>query len=55
MCSQDSFGLIEYNFEPEYSAEELEKLESIEMGRDGQVTLDDDFCMCLNCTNMPLM
>ena len=28
MCSQDSFGLIAYNFEPEYSVEELEELET---------------------------
>ena len=54
MCSQDSFGLIAYDFEPEYSAKELEELGSIAMGRDGQVTVDDDFCMCLNCANMPL-
>ena len=32
---------IAYNFEPEYLAEELEELESITMGRDGTVTVDD--------------
>ena len=53
MCSQDSFGLIAYNLEPEYSAEELEELESIARGCDGEVTVDDDFCMCLNCAIMP--
>ena len=53
MCSQDSFGLIAYNFEPEYSAEELEELKSIAKGRDGEVTVDDDFCTCLNCAIIP--
>ena len=52
MCSQDSFGLIAYNFEPEYSAEELEEIESIATGRYGENTVDDDFCTCLNCAIM---
>ena len=52
MCSQDSFGLIGYNFEPEYSAEELEEIESIATGRNGENTVEDDFCTCLNCAIM---
>ena len=52
MCSQDSFGLIAYTFEPEYSPEELEEIESTAMGRYGKVTVDDDFYTCLNCTIM---
>ena len=52
MCSQDSFGLTAYNFEPEYSAEELEEIESIATGRYGENTVDDDFCTCLNCAIM---
>ena len=53
MCCQNSFELIAYNLEPEYSAEELEELESIATGRDVEVTMDDDFCTCLNCAIMP--
>ena len=41
-------GQIGYNFEPDYSTEELDELESIATGLNGEVAGDDNFCQCLN-------
>lgn len=53
MCSQDSLGLIAYNFEPEYSSEELAVLENLPSDRDVTGLDLEQWCECSNCITMP--
>ena len=47
MCSQDSLGLIGYNFEPEYSSEELAVLDNLPSDRDVTGLDLEQWCECL--------
>ena len=53
MCSQDSLGLIGYNFEPEYSSEELAVLDNLPIDRDVTRLDLEHWCECTNCFMMP--
>lgn len=53
MCSQDSLGLIAYNFEPEYSSEELAVLENLPSDRDVTGLNLEQWCECSHCITMP--
>ena len=53
MCSQDSLGLIGYNFEPEYSSEELAVLDNLPSDRDVTGLDLEHWCECTNCFMMP--
>ena len=43
MQSEDSLGLVAYNFEPEYSVSELEMLENADISH-SEGPEDDDWC-----------
>ena len=51
MQSQDSLGLVPYDFEPEYSVTKLEILENVEIS-DSDVQEDGEWCDCENCAEM---
>ena len=51
MQSQDSLGLVPYDFEPEYSVTELKILENVEIS-DSDVQEDGEWCDCENCAEM---
>lgn len=53
MCTEEVLGLIPYNFEPEYSAEELENLENLRDVNENTVVDLEEWCDCKNCIVMP--